>query len=133
MAAERVVVGKSRSVTRSEPTALTSWRSARQTPALVSVSEAAEMLGVTRSTLYRSIARGDCPLALVRINGRLRIPRRAVERLLAGEPPDTGKETSDQPGGASAAPSATMPSSPASRRRPMCSAARRSSSAIPSV
>ncbi|MDP9389455.1 MAG: helix-turn-helix domain-containing protein [Actinomycetota bacterium] len=45
------------------------------------------MLGQSRSSLYRSIARGDLPLPLVKINGRNRIPRVAVERLVAGEVP----------------------------------------------
>ena len=54
---------------------------------LLSVEEAAIMLGESRSSVYRSIERGDLPLPVFTINGRLRIARRAVERLLAGEPP----------------------------------------------
>ena len=53
---------------------------------LVSVEEAAEMLGQSRSSLYRSIAKGDLPLPIWKIAGRYRIPRRAVERLVAGDP-----------------------------------------------
>jgi excisionase family DNA binding protein len=52
---------------------------------LLSVEEAAELLGQSRSSLYRSIHKGDLPLPLVRIAGRWRIPRRAVERLIDGE------------------------------------------------
>ncbi len=52
---------------------------------LISVEGAAELLGQSRSSLYRSIARGDLPLPLVKINGRNRIPRAAVDRLAAGE------------------------------------------------
>lgn len=44
-------------------------------------------MGQSRSSLYRSIARGDLPLPLVKINGRNRIPRAAVDRLAAGELP----------------------------------------------
>lgn len=54
---------------------------------LLSVEEAAILLGESRSSVYRSIDRGDLPLPVFRINGRLRIPRRAVERLIDGELP----------------------------------------------
>ena len=62
---------------------------------LVSVEEAAELLGQSRSSLYRSIARGDLPLPLVKINGRNRIPRMAVDRLVAGEVPRLANEASE--------------------------------------
>ncbi|MGH9107100.1 MAG: helix-turn-helix domain-containing protein [Acidimicrobiales bacterium] len=60
---------------------------ARPAGPLVSVDEAALLLGASRSSVYRSIERGDLPLPVFRINGRLRIARRAVERLIAREPP----------------------------------------------
>jgi hypothetical protein len=44
------------------------------------------MLGEDRSTLYRSIKRGDFPLPVVTINGRMRVPRRAIEALVTGAP-----------------------------------------------
>jgi len=53
---------------------------------LVSVEDAAALLGVSRSSLYRAIQRGDVPLPVFRLNGRYCIPRRAVERLVAGHP-----------------------------------------------
>ncbi|MGH9097580.1 MAG: helix-turn-helix domain-containing protein [Acidimicrobiales bacterium] len=53
-----------------------------RTRAFLSVNEAAILLGESRSTLYRSIDRGDMPLPVVTINGRLRIPRRAVVALM---------------------------------------------------
>jgi excisionase family DNA binding protein len=59
---------------------------------LLSVEEAAILLGESRSSIYRSIERGDLPLPFFRINGRLRIARRAVERLIAGEPPAVADE-----------------------------------------
>jgi len=53
------------------------------------VDEAASLLGENRASIYRSIGRGDFPLPVFRINGRMRVVRRSVERLLAGEwPPD---------------------------------------------
>lgn len=53
---------------------------------LLSVEEAALLLGETRSTLYRAIKAGDFPLPIFKIGRRIRIPRRSVERLLAGLP-----------------------------------------------
>ncbi len=53
-------------------------------PPLLSVEEAAVLLGMSRDTLYRSIQRGDFPLPYFRINGRIRIPRRAVMRMIEG-------------------------------------------------
>jgi excisionase family DNA binding protein len=53
-----------------------------RTSALVGVDELARLLGLSRATVYRSIARGDLPLPVYRINNRLRIPRHAVEELL---------------------------------------------------
>jgi excisionase family DNA binding protein len=53
---------------------------------LLSVEEAAVLLGETRSTLYRAIKAGTFPLPIFRIGQRIRIPRRSVERVLAGLP-----------------------------------------------
>jgi excisionase family DNA binding protein len=63
-------------------------RRKRQAPdkPLLSVEEAAEMLGQSRSSLYRAIKKGSVPLPVYKIGGRYRIPRAAVERLLNGEP-----------------------------------------------
>ena len=52
---------------------------------LLSVEDAAMLLDTSRATLYRAIKRGELPLPLFTIGRRLRIPRAAVERLLAGE------------------------------------------------
>jgi predicted DNA-binding transcriptional regulator AlpA len=63
-------------------------RTGKSTPKpLLSVEETALLLGESRSAVYRSIQRGDLPLPVFRLNGRLRVPRRAVERLLAGDLP----------------------------------------------
>jgi excisionase family DNA binding protein len=53
---------------------------------LLSVEEASVLLGVARSTLYRAIKAGTFPLPVFRIGQRTRIPRRSVDRLLAGLP-----------------------------------------------
>lgn len=59
---------------------------------LLSVEETAVLLGASRASIYRSIERGDLPLPVFKINGRLRVARRAVERLLNGEPSLTNEE-----------------------------------------
>jgi excisionase family DNA binding protein len=124
---------------------------------LLSVDEAAVLLGASRASLYRSIERGDLPLPVFKINGRLRIARRAVERLLAGEPPHTHEEgavkggedgerserTLDGPApnlcashNRNGRPPCGRPECPGfvqPKRAPTCSAARRSSSGTPSV
>ena len=48
---------------------------ATTTRAFLSVQEVAALLGEHRSTCYRSIERGDFPIPVVTINGRLRVPR----------------------------------------------------------
>ena len=55
---------------------------------LLSVEEAAVLLGETRSTLYRALKAGALPLPVFRIGSRIRIPRRAVERLIDGLDPE---------------------------------------------
>ena len=51
---------------------------------LLSIEETAVLLGVTRSTLYRAVKAGTLPLPTYLIGGRYKVPRLAVERLLAG-------------------------------------------------
>ncbi len=125
--------------------------------ALLSVDQAAILLGVSRSSLYRSIERDDLPLPVFKINGRLRIARAAVERLIAGEPPpvggkgaaksgeavEHGEQTFGGPGSQACArhngdgrppcPRSGKPRDSQPRSSPTCSAARRSSSDSPSV
>ena len=102
---------------------------------LLTVSQAAVLLGSDRSTLYKAIADDRFPLPVVRLNRQILIPRVAVERLLGGlfdqeAAVGTSSASSCCPScGASVEP----PSSSLSRTRPTCSAARRSSSAMPSV
>lgn len=54
---------------------------------LLSVEETSVLLGESRSSVYRSIERGDFPLPVFKLNGRLRVPRRAVERFIDGDYP----------------------------------------------
>lgn len=68
-------------------------RDKRMAP-LVSVEEAAEILGQSRSSLYRAIERDDVPVPVFTINGRYRIARRSLERLIAG---DLHAETTEAP------------------------------------
>ncbi len=49
------------------------------TKPLLSVEDTAILLGQSRSSIYRAIERGDLPVPTFTINGRRRIPRRAVE------------------------------------------------------
>ena len=65
----------------------------RSTKPLLSVEDTAVLLGQSRSSIYRAIDRGDLPLPVFTINGRLRIPRRAVERLLDGDVAPTATTT----------------------------------------
>jgi predicted DNA-binding transcriptional regulator AlpA len=101
-------------------------RAGLPTRSLLSISEVALIIGEERSTLYRSIKRGDFPLPVVTINGRMRVARRALERLLDGssDSPTATDQSADR---------ASYEGSSASRSRPMCTAARRSSSPIASV
>jgi len=63
----------------------------RRSTALLSVEEAATLLGVARDTVYRAIRAGTLPLPVYVIGKRMRIPRLAVERLLQGTPRSTSE------------------------------------------
>jgi excisionase family DNA binding protein len=97
---------------------------------LLSIEETAILLGESRATLYRALKAGTLPIPVWRIGGRWRVPRRAVERLLDGLDPTAAAPASDQEDDVS---SSTGVLGTNSRRRPTCSAARRSSSGTPSV
>ncbi len=66
----------------------------------LSVGEAATALGTSRSTLYRAIKAGTFPLPVLVVGRRMRIARRAVDRVVAvlapGEP---GPDASSLPSG----------------------------------
>jgi excisionase family DNA binding protein len=94
---------------------------------LLTVTEAAELLGVSRSTLYAALKAGTCELRTVVIGKQVRIPRAAVEEL-AGVRPGTAQET---PAGSCESCGASRTS--ASSKSPTCSAAFWSSSVTGSV
>ena len=102
---------------------------------LLTVSQAAVLLSSHRSTLYKAIGDDRFPLPVVRLNRQILIPRVAVEHLLGGLVDQEAEAGTS--GASSCCPScgASLDSrSPSlSRTRPTCSAARRSSAAMPSV
>ncbi|MGI8750768.1 MAG: helix-turn-helix transcriptional regulator [Acidimicrobiales bacterium] len=105
---------------------MTARRKATAGKPLLSIEETAILLGETRSTLYRAVKAGTLPLPVFVIGGRYRVPRAAVERLVAGLSPIPDDDWEPQPGAEDAV--AAPP-----RSRPTCSAARRSSAGKPSV
>ena len=50
----------------------------------VTVPEAARQLGISRSFAYQAIARGDFPVPVLRIGGRVVVSRAALDRYLDG-------------------------------------------------
>ncbi len=113
-------------------------RRSSSTNVLLTISEVADLLGVHRSTLYRTIGRAGLPLPLVRVGATMRVPRVAVERMLGGE------LSTRAPAPLFAPPTLSGLVEPASycsgcgsplpvSKRPMCSAARRSSSPTAAV
>lgn len=59
-------------------------RSQQMKSPLMGLTELADLLGVHRSTLYRSIDGGRFPLPIVRVGARISVPRAAVDRLIVG-------------------------------------------------
>ena len=49
----------------------------------VSVERAGQIVGISRTAAYAAVARGDLPS--LRIGRRVVVPRKALDRLLAGE------------------------------------------------
>ncbi len=106
-------------------------------PPLLSVGEAAKLLGAGRSTLYAAIRSGHSSVPVVRVARQWRVPLAAVERILegidvAGVRAVGHKEAQD----AVALPPGDCPfcgALAASSSRPTCSEALRSSSSTASV
>jgi excisionase family DNA binding protein len=101
---------------------------------LLTVTQAAVLLGTDRSTLYKAIGDNRFPLPVIRLNRQILIPRAALDRLISGELDyDAGGAASEGDRcptcGTSIEPSAAPPLSTI----PTWSAARRSSSAMASV
>jgi excisionase family DNA binding protein len=68
---------------------------------VLSVAEAAELLGISRSLAYDLVARGELPAR--RSGGRIVVLLRPLQRLLDGEPVDERSVPSarlDEPSGA---------------------------------
>lgn len=92
----------------------------RRSRPLLSVEEAAELLGQSRSSLYRAVERGDLPFPVFTINGRYRIALRSVEQVIAGDlgspaAPSGATHTKSGPGAAATSGSA-MPNAGQGRR-----------------
>ena len=113
-------------------------RRSSSTNVLLTISEVADLLGVHRSTLYRTIGRAGLPLPIIRVGATMRVPRVAVERMLGGElstrapaplfaPPTVSGLV--EPAYYCSGCGSPLPVS----KRPMCSAARRSSSPTAAV
>jgi excisionase family DNA binding protein len=77
-------------------------------PLVVSVAEAARMLGISKTLAYGLVARQELPS--VRVGGRVRVPRRALERLAEGRRENAGVLST---GARSAAPRRHRPPRPA--------------------
>jgi excisionase family DNA binding protein len=56
--------------------------------ALITPAEAAEMLGISRATLFRLMRRGDFPV--IRVESCPRIPIRALHRWIDSQAADLG-------------------------------------------
>ena len=54
-------------------------------PLSYSVKEAAKLLGIGRDLAYEGVHRGEIPV--VRIGGRLRVPRFRLEQMMGAAPP----------------------------------------------
>lgn len=53
-----------------------------KTQPTLSVEEAGDILGLSRDSAYKAVARGDIPV--LRIGRRLRVPTERLQHLLAG-------------------------------------------------
>lgn len=102
---------------------------------LLTVSQAAVLLGSDRSTLYKAIGENRFPLPVVRLNRQILIPRAALERFIGGAvayDAEEGMSEGEDFCPTCGSPLASSAPTPASIR-PTCLAARRSSSGIASV
>ncbi|MGH8972182.1 MAG: helix-turn-helix domain-containing protein [Acidimicrobiia bacterium] len=69
---------------------------------VLSVAEAADLLGISRSLAYDLVARGELPAR--RFGGRIVVLRRPLQRLLDGEPTDDAVSLAADRNGLSAVP-----------------------------
>ncbi|MGI9018664.1 MAG: helix-turn-helix domain-containing protein [Euzebya sp.] len=61
-------------------------------PAFLSVTQAADVIGLSRSAAYRAVDRGDLPT--IRLAGRLRVPIGALLTMMGLIEPAHGERTS---------------------------------------
>lgn len=67
--------------------------------ALLNLEETALVLGIGRSTIYRAVRDGKVPFPVHRIGGTWYVPKRALQRFLAGEhDPESSSETTGDGG-----------------------------------
>jgi excisionase family DNA binding protein len=102
-------------------------------PLLMTVAEAAEALGVGRSTLYDAIKSDACPLPVVRLGKQLWIPRAALDRLADPGVPSGAAGSRSQTSGRALCRNCPSCGSDPSRSSPTKAAALWSSSVTTSV
>ncbi|MBV9532079.1 MAG: helix-turn-helix domain-containing protein [Bradyrhizobium sp.] len=68
-------------------------RSEPQAALTVSVAEASRRLGIGRNAAYDAVGRGEIPV--LRFGRLLRVPLRALQRLLDGDHPQGGRSPRD--------------------------------------
>jgi predicted DNA-binding transcriptional regulator AlpA len=56
----------------------------RELPAAIDVSTAAKALGVSRASAYQSITEGTFPVAVIKVNRRLRVLTASLVEVLEG-------------------------------------------------
>lgn len=60
----------------------------REAPLLVGIGEAGATLGISRTTTYKMLREGRFPVPVIRLGGRFRVSKRALERFIeSGEEP----------------------------------------------
>lgn len=57
--------------------------SKQEAPALVSIGEAEDALGISRTTRYEMVREGRFPLPVLRVGDRYRVSRKALEDFIA--------------------------------------------------
>lgn len=62
---------------------------------LLTVTEAADELGIGRSTLYAALKNGECDLRTVVVGKQIRIPRVALEELAGASRTATAQEAAE--------------------------------------
>jgi excisionase family DNA binding protein len=61
---------------------------------LLNLEETALVLGIGRSNIYRAVRAGKVPFPVHRIGGKWYVPKRALQRFLDGEEPESSEPAS---------------------------------------